>query len=84
MMARRLQRDRQTRDLSNGQEALWHQLVSELEYRSARKRRWCERCDCDLCAVDPSWPDVEGQADEGSERPYRWSSDQKWAAEPRA
>lgn len=84
MMGRRLQRDRTIRDLTQGQEALWHQLVSELEYRSARKRRWCEQCACDLCAMDPSWSDVEGQAEEGSERHYRWSSDQKWAADPRS
>ena len=48
-LAGRLQRQRWGPGLSKGQEQLWTQIVAELVYRSARKRRWCQRCSCYLC-----------------------------------
>lgn len=38
--------------LSDGQEALLDQILLELVYRSARKRRWCDRCTCELCTPE--------------------------------
>lgn len=52
-LGRRLQRQGfEGKDLTDGQEALFVQIISELEWRSRRKRRGYRRCYCDLCAVD--------------------------------
>lgn len=58
-LAGRLQRDRWAHDLTRGQEHLWTQIIAELVYRSARKRRWCEQCECDLCRAPEDGDVVE-------------------------
>ncbi len=48
-LAGRLFRERMEHDLTVGQEALWDQIIAELEWRSARRRRGFEWCTCALC-----------------------------------
>ncbi len=38
--------------LSRGQDLLFDQVLTELQWRSARKRRRYRRCWCELCFVD--------------------------------
>lgn len=35
--------------LTEGQEVFWDEIVKELEWRSARRRRAYKRCVCSLC-----------------------------------
>lgn len=52
-LALRLQGQRMRDVLSEGQELLWDQIITELEWRSSRTRRGHKRCTCELCFVHP-------------------------------
>lgn len=38
-------------ELSEGQDAWWDEIIRELVWRSARRRRGFTRCTCDLCVA---------------------------------
>lgn len=50
-IAMRLQRQLWEGGLTDGQERLFDQVIAELEWRSARKRRRYKRCWCEFCTT---------------------------------
>lgn len=60
-MAMRLQRLNCEEGLTEGQDRLWDQIIAELEWRSARKRRAYDRCACEFC-INPFVGDERGEA----------------------
>lgn len=40
--------------LTEGQERMWDQVLGELQWRSARRRRGYRRCACEFCFLEPA------------------------------
>jgi len=57
-LAQRFQRQRwdALQDLTEGQERMWDQIMAELVWRSARKRRGYVQCSCEYCFSQVDWP----------------------------